>query len=112
MNQSQDQPAAVTGRLGGVYIPPFKLAQMKKDAAALEKGSREYQRLAWDALRKSINGLINKVNASNIKVGGWVTKLTNKTNPRGLNICCSSPLFITSFRYCCFWVVIVTAADA
>ncbi len=47
---------------------------MKKDAAALEKGSREYQRMAWDALRKSINGLINKVNAGNIKVsgGGWM----------------------------------------
>ena len=29
--------------------------------------SAEYQRLTWDALRKSINGLVNKVNVSNIK---------------------------------------------
>lgn len=34
---------------------------------AQDKESPEYQRLTWDALRKSINGLVNKVNASNIK---------------------------------------------
>ena len=32
-----------------------------------DKESAEYQRLTWDALRKSINGLVNKVNTSNIK---------------------------------------------
>ena len=41
------------GRAGGVYIPPFKLAQMLREAQ--------------DALRKSLNGLINKVNKENIK---------------------------------------------
>ncbi|RVW33936.1 Pre-mRNA-splicing factor CWC22 [Vitis vinifera] len=53
------------GRSGGVYIPPFKLAQMMKEVQ--DKSSIEYQRLTWDALRKSINGLVNKVNATNIK---------------------------------------------
>eukprot|EP00250_Pteridium_aquilinum_P006297 c16243_g2_i1 orf=86-2392(+) len=53
------------GRSGGVYIPPFKLAQMMKEVQ--DKSSVEYQRMTWDALRKSINGLVNKVNASNIK---------------------------------------------
>lgn len=52
-------------RTGGVYIPPFKLAQMMREVQ--DKSSPQYQRLTWDALRKSINGLINKVNASNIK---------------------------------------------
>lgn len=56
-----DQPATVTGRTGGVYIPPFKLAQMQKEAAVMGKATKEYQRMAWEALRKSINGLINKV---------------------------------------------------
>ena len=56
-----DQPATVTGRTGGVYIPPFKLAQMQKEAESLGKATKEYQRIAWEALRKSINGLINKV---------------------------------------------------
>jgi hypothetical protein len=44
---------------GGAYIPPFKLAQMLKEVD--DKASPEYQRMTWDALRKSINGLVNKV---------------------------------------------------
>ena len=36
-----------------------------------DKSSVEYQRLTWDALRKSINGLVHKVNASNIKNIRW-----------------------------------------
>ena len=32
-----------------------------------DKTGPEYQRMTWDALKKSINGLVNKVNASNIK---------------------------------------------
>lgn len=54
------------GPAGGVYIPPFKLAQMM--AEQQDKEGPEYQRMTWDALRKSINGLINKVNDANIKM--------------------------------------------
>ena len=43
------------GRSGGVYVPPFKLAQMMKDLQ--DKSSLEYQRMSWDALRKTIMGL-------------------------------------------------------
>ncbi|CAH9111130.1 unnamed protein product [Cuscuta epithymum] len=50
---------------GGIYIPPFKLARMMEDAE--DKSSAEYQRMTWDDLKKSINGLVNKVNATNIK---------------------------------------------
>ncbi|CAE7234390.1 ncm [Symbiodinium natans] len=32
-----------------------------------DKTSPEYQRQTWEALRKSINGLVNKVNVGNIK---------------------------------------------
>ncbi|EFH40306.1 hypothetical protein ARALYDRAFT_918034 [Arabidopsis lyrata subsp. lyrata] len=53
------------GKPSGVYIPPFKLASMLNDEK--DKSSVEYQRLTWDAFRKSINGLVNKVNANNIK---------------------------------------------
>ncbi|KAM2973496.1 hypothetical protein FF2_020045 [Malus domestica] len=49
----------------GVYIPPFKLSRMMKQVE--DKRSVEYQRLTWDALRKSINGPVNKLNATNIK---------------------------------------------
>jgi pre-mRNA-splicing factor CWC22 len=52
-------------RTGGAYIPPKR---MSAEAQALpEKDSEAYQRLCWDALRRSLNGLINKVNAANIK---------------------------------------------
>ena len=66
----QMDKVARMGRRGGSYIPPFKLAQMLReanDAAAGGGASAEYQRLAWDALRKTLNGLVNKVNTGNIK---------------------------------------------
>ena len=56
---------SAASKSGGAYIPPFKLAQMLAEVE--DRESVEYQRLTWDALRKSINGLVNKVNASNIK---------------------------------------------
>ncbi|KMU78141.1 pre-mRNA-splicing factor cwc22 [Coccidioides immitis RMSCC 3703] len=52
-------------RSGGTYIPPAKLRALQ--AQITDKSSKEYQRMAWEALKKSINGLINKVNISNIK---------------------------------------------
>ncbi|KAJ7768176.1 hypothetical protein B0H14DRAFT_3096150 [Mycena olivaceomarginata] len=36
-------------------------------AASSDKASPEYQRLSWDALRKSITGIVNRVNIVNIK---------------------------------------------
>ena len=57
--------ASGAGRTGGVYVPPFKLARMLQQVT--DRSSAEFQRLTWDALRKSINGLVNKVNASNLK---------------------------------------------
>ncbi|RWS26408.1 pre-mRNA-splicing factor CWC22-like protein, partial [Leptotrombidium deliense] len=53
-------------KTGGAYIPPAKLRQMQQDIK--DKKSVEYQRIAWEALKKSINGLINKVNVSNIAI--------------------------------------------
>lgn len=36
----------ITGRAGGVYIPPFKLARMMQDVK--DKSTPEYQRLTWE----------------------------------------------------------------
>ncbi|KAI8496518.1 pre-mRNA-splicing factor cwc22 [Branchiostoma belcheri] len=71
-------------RTGGAYIPPAKLRMMQE--AITDKSrhvafcfvrqllvmivvvySSEYQRMSWEALKKSINGLINKANVSNLK---------------------------------------------
>ena len=42
--------------------------QMLREQEMVNKGGAAYQRLTWDALRKSINGLVNKVNAENIRL--------------------------------------------
>jgi pre-mRNA-splicing factor CWC22 len=55
-----------SGRTGGIYIPPFKLALMNINQSKIGLSEND-QKLSWEALRKSINGLINKVNVSNIK---------------------------------------------
>ncbi|KAG5721600.1 Pre-mRNA-splicing factor CWC22 [Termitomyces sp. T112] len=56
----------IGSRSGGVYMPPARLRAMQ-EAAAKDKSSPEYQRMAWDALRKSITGIVNRVNIVNIK---------------------------------------------
>ena len=55
----------LNARSGGTYIPPARLKALQSQIT--DKTSKEYQRLQWEALKKSINGLINKVNVSNIK---------------------------------------------
>lgn len=57
----------VGSRSGGVYMPPARLRALQA-AAASDKSSPEYQRLSWDALRKSITGIVNRVNIANIKL--------------------------------------------
>ena len=60
-----EQKVLVNTRAGGVYIPPARLRQMQQTIT--DKSSKEYQRITWEALKKSINGLINKANTLNIK---------------------------------------------
>ncbi|XP_066321499.1 uncharacterized protein [Miscanthus floridulus] len=79
-------PEMIPGRTGGIYIPPFRMAQMMRDVE--DKSSPEYQRLTWDALKKSINGLVNKVNATNIK--NIVPELFAENLVRGRGLFCQS----------------------
>ncbi|XP_065834376.1 pre-mRNA-splicing factor CWC22 homolog [Oscarella lobularis] len=60
------QESNLMTKTGGAYIPPAKLRMMQERIA--DKSSVAFQRLAWEALKKSINGLINKVNTSNIAI--------------------------------------------
>ena len=78
---AQAEFAKLTGtRSGGVYIPPARLCTLQA-AAAQDKLSPEYQRLAWDTLRESITGIVNRVNITNIK--NIVPKLSSKNLIRG-----------------------------
>ena len=50
--------------VGSRYIPPGRLKQMQQQIT--DKSSPEYQMLSWNALKRSINGIINKSNVANI----------------------------------------------
>ncbi|KAH6653984.1 hypothetical protein BKA67DRAFT_516611 [Truncatella angustata] len=76
----------LTMRSGGTYIPPARLRALQ--AQITDKTSKEYQRMAWEALKKSINGLINKVNVANIK--HIVPELFNENLVRGRGLFCRS----------------------
>ena len=68
-------------RAGGVYVAPHKLAQIKREIMESEKHGLEHQKLMWELLRKSINGIINKVNTSNIQ--NIIVELLNENILRG-----------------------------
>ena len=76
----------LTTRTGGAYIPPAKLRLMQEQLT--DKSSVAFQRLAWEALKKSINGLINKVNSPNI--GIIVRELFAENIVRGRGLLCQS----------------------
>lgn len=73
-NKTQENPEEarqkrsdlLTSKTGGAYIPPAKLRMLQ--AEITDKSGAAYQRIAWEALKKSIHGYINKVNTSNIGI--------------------------------------------
>lgn len=73
--------AMPNSRAGGVYIPPWKMEKMMNEIKSKDKNSKEYQKYMWEQLRKSINGLINKVNVSNIQ--NIILELFNENLIRG-----------------------------
>lgn len=72
----------LTSRTGGAYIPPAKLRMMQ--ANITDKSSAAYQRIAWEALKKSIHGYINKINTSNIGIIARELLHENIVRGRGL----------------------------
>ena len=62
--RKQKEIDPILTKTGGAYIPPAKLRMMQ--ASISDKSSLAYQRLSWEALKKSLHGLINKINISNI----------------------------------------------
>jgi len=71
-------------RAGGAYIPPARLRELQKSIT--DKKSAEFQRMAWEALKKSIQGLINKTNTANIKM--IVPELFSENLVRGRGLFC------------------------
>jgi len=80
-------------RAGGAYLPPAK-ARLLLDQIS-DKQSEQYQRLCWDALKKSINGLVNKVNVGNISI--IVRELFQENLVRGRGILAKSIMMAQQF---------------
>ncbi|XP_037958134.1 pre-mRNA-splicing factor CWC22 homolog isoform X2 [Teleopsis dalmanni] len=76
----------LTSRTGGAYIPPAKLRMMQDKIT--DKSSAAYQRIAWEALKKSIHGYINKVNVDNIAI--ITRELLRENIVRGRGLICRS----------------------
>lgn len=72
----------LTSKTGGAYIPPAKLRMLQ--AEITDKSGAAYQRIAWEALKKSIHGYINKVNTSNIGIITRELLRENVVRGRGL----------------------------
>jgi pre-mRNA-splicing factor CWC22 len=85
-SSSDVAPKKTATLTGGAYIPPAKLKMLQ--AAITDKSSNEYQRLAWEALKKSIHGLVNKVNIPNISQ--VVRELFKENIVRGRGLFCRS----------------------
>ncbi|XP_067952222.1 pre-mRNA-splicing factor CWC22 homolog [Watersipora subatra] len=86
--EKKDKEATLATRTGGAYIPPARLRMMQE--AITDKSSAEYQRISWEALKKSINGLVNKVNVSNIKE--IIPEILAENIIRGRGLLCLSVL--------------------
>nr|CAX73265.1 Pre-mRNA-splicing factor CWC22 [Schistosoma japonicum] len=80
--KNADKLSNIFGKTGGAYIPPGRLRQMQ--AQITDKSSEAYQRIAWEALKKSIHGFINKVNVSNLSEVVKQLLMENIVRGRGL----------------------------
>ena len=56
----------LTMKTGGAYMPPHKLRELQ--AGIMDKSTEQYQRITWNALKKSLNGLVNKVHLEQFSI--------------------------------------------
>ncbi len=72
----------IRNKTGGAYLPPAKLRLLQDNIT--DNSSEAYQRLTWEELKKRINGLINKVNITNIDMVKRELFAVNLLRGRGL----------------------------
>lgn len=65
---------------GGVYLPPHKMRAVLEQLKEAKEGEA-HQKYMWECLRKSLNGIVNKVNVGNIS--HIVMELFNENLLRG-----------------------------
>ena len=62
-------------------MPPFKMRAILEQMKQKDTATEERQNYMWEMLRKSINGIVNKVNVSNIS--NIIMELFNENLMRG-----------------------------
>lgn len=78
---NEEKKTQQKSRTGGAYVPPHKLRAMQQKIMEEDPNSVDHQRMMWELLRKSINGIVNKVNVTNIQ--NIVIELFNENILRG-----------------------------
>ena len=95
IKELNDQPSFLVQKINelenpkkkGVYIPPYKLRQYKKELK-IKEDEETVQKLSWELLNKSIRGIINKLNKSNIE--HIIIELFNENLERGKGLLVNS----------------------
>ena len=79
---SKEEMNSILNKNGDLYIPPYRMNQIISQIRSKnDTKSTEYQRCMWDLLSKSINGIINKINVSNMR--NIIIELFNENLLRG-----------------------------
>ena len=83
LNKDEEDYWLSKTRTGGAYIPPARLASLQRNLSE-DTHSPAHQRVYWEALKKSITGLVNKANTSNLRF--VVKEMFNENLIRGRGI--------------------------
>lgn len=100
-------------KIGEKYIPPYKMDKIIADIRAKnDTKSEEYQKIMWDLLSKSINGIINKVNVSNIQNIIYELFNENLLRGQGLLIKCIVRGQLTSSNYTPIYAALICVLNS
>ena len=100
-------------KVGEKYIPPYKMNKIIADIRAKnDTKSEEYQKIMWDLLAKSINGIINKVNISNIQNIIYELFNENLLRGQGLLIKCIIRGQLTSSNYTPIYAALICVLNS
>ena len=100
-------------KIGEKYIPPFKMNKIIEEIRTKnDTKSEEYQKIMWDLLTKSINGIINKVNISNIQNIIYELFNENLLRGQGLLIKCIIRGQLTSSNYTPIYAALICVLNS
>ena len=100
-------------KIGEKYIPPYKMNKIIAEIRTKnDTKSEEYQKIMWDLLSKSINGIINKVNVSNIQNIIYELFNENLLRGQGLLIKCIIRGQLTSSNYTPIYAALICVINS